>query len=32
LPIIKSIGSWWCVFAVGGPVLKTLIPLSYFKN
>ena len=32
LPLIKSIGSWWCVFAVGGPVLKTMIPLSYFKN
>jgi len=32
IPITKSLGSWWCVFAVGGPLVKLLIPLSFFKN
>ena len=32
MPVTKLVASWWCVFAVGGPILKAIIPLTYFKK
>ena len=32
LPFSKALGSWWCVFAIGGPVVKLLIPTSIFDQ
>jgi len=32
LPFSKAWGSWWCVFAIGGPFLKLLIPSSIFDQ
>ena len=32
LPFSKSMGSWWCVFAIGGPLLKLFLPVSMFDQ
>lgn len=32
MPFSKAVGSWWCVFAIGAPVLKAAVPLAWFKG
>ena len=31
MPFKKAMGSWWCVFAVGGPLFKLLVPARWLQ-